>query len=195
MRTIFAVLNITWALVKIIFRRYLRYCISSVHHGEDRSHNHFFIRSSHVRFLTIHSNNWRHLPLRVKIYGSSLLNATASLFEEILFVRDRLRFIIERNWKRNTYSSLVRMKFFITPSRGFEMYRFRYITSTCVSIVMVTCRFVLKNVPGIHCSLIADVSLRSSLRTACCLSHGSRLWNLPPSLHNKFTCYRRYGYA
>ena len=103
-------------------------------------------------FLTIHSNNWRHLPIRVKIYGSSLLNATASLFEEILFVRDRLRFIIERNWKRNTYSSLVRMKFFITPSRGFEMYRFRYITSTCVSIVMVTCRFVLKNVPGIHCS-------------------------------------------
>ena len=44
----------------LFFRLYFHYCLSSVHYCEDRSHIHFFIRISHIRFSYIHRQDYNY---------------------------------------------------------------------------------------------------------------------------------------
>lgn len=83
------------------------------------------------------------------IYGISLIN-TSFLFEEILLFEIAYNLPSKGIEITDKCKSRIRMKFYVAPIRAFEMYRLRYITSSDVSVVMVTCRLTSKNnVPGI----------------------------------------------
>ena len=53
MKAIFAVMNTTRAVVEIIrkIRPYFHYCLSSVHHCEDRFHSRFYPQFTYMIFI------------------------------------------------------------------------------------------------------------------------------------------------